>query len=128
MRMQRQPREGIGHHLGVQVAALAGVDLDGRGAGGADAVGVVRRLLVAFDHRHRQAGGAGLQRLQRGAQQGGLARAGAGDEVVGHHAMALEMGPVLRGQAVVLAQHGGLDLDGAGLAHAGHRDRALPAP
>jgi hypothetical protein len=52
--VQRQPRKGLGHHRCVQVAALAGVDLDRRRAGGADAVGVVRGLLVAFDHRQRQ--------------------------------------------------------------------------
>ena len=42
------------HHSRVEVAALAGVDLDRGRAGGADAVGVVRGLLVALDDRDRQ--------------------------------------------------------------------------
>jgi hypothetical protein len=58
MVVQRQAGEGLGHHGGVQVATLAGVDLDGRRAGGADAVGVVRGLLVALDHGQRQLGAA----------------------------------------------------------------------
>jgi hypothetical protein len=65
-------------HLGVEVAALAGVDLQRRRAGGADAVGVDAGLLVAFDHRHRQPAG---EQLDGAHQQRGLARAGAGDEV-----------------------------------------------
>jgi len=34
--------------MSVEVAALAGVDLDRRRAGGANALGVVRGLLIAF--------------------------------------------------------------------------------
>jgi len=41
-------------HVGVEMAALAGVDLHGGHAGSADALGVVGGLLVAFDHRHGQ--------------------------------------------------------------------------
>ena len=40
-------------HVGVEVAALAGVDLYGRCASGPDPLGVARRLLVAFDDGDR---------------------------------------------------------------------------
>ena len=55
----------------VEVAALAGIDLRGRHAGGADALGVVGGLLVAFDDidRHRA-----LQQLDGLAEQRGLDR------------------------------------------------------
>ena len=56
MAVQRQPREGLGDHRRVEMAAPAGVDLDGRRAGGADAVGVVRGLLVALDDTDRGPG------------------------------------------------------------------------
>jgi hypothetical protein len=42
--------ERMAHHMPIQMAALAGVDLDRGGAGGADAVGVGAGLLVALDH------------------------------------------------------------------------------
>ena len=51
-----QLRKGFAHHRRVEVATLAGVDLDRGRAGGADAVGVEAGLLVAFDHRDVQAG------------------------------------------------------------------------
>jgi hypothetical protein len=101
MAVQRQPREGLGDHRRVEVAALAGVDLDGRRAGGADAVGVVRGLLVALDDTDRQARRADLERLDGGAQQRGLARAGTGDQVVGDDAVAGEVRPVGVGDALV---------------------------
>jgi hypothetical protein len=49
--------EGGLDHRGVEVAALAGVDLQRGRAGGADAVGVVAGLLVALDHGHGHAAG-----------------------------------------------------------------------
>ena len=83
--------ERMADHVGVEVAALAGVDLHRRGAGGADAVGVVAGLLVALDHRD------GVARRQRGDgahQQRGLARARAGDEVEGEDATPGQTGAV----------------------------------
>ena len=41
--------QGAVHHVGVEVAARAGVDLNGPRAGGADSLGVEQRLLIAFD-------------------------------------------------------------------------------
>ena len=116
-----QLRKRLGHHGRVEMAALAGVDLDRGRAGGADAVGVEAGLLVALDHGHVQAGLARLERLDGGAQQRGLARAGAGDEVERGHTVRLEVRAVLLRHAVVGAQDVGLQLDGALLAHAGHR-------
>jgi hypothetical protein len=121
MVVQRQAGEGLGHHGGVQVATLAGVDLDGRRAGGADAVGVVRGLLVALDHGQRQLGVLLLQGTYGGAQQCGLARAGAGHEVERTHAMGMEMRPVLLRHLVVGAQHVLFDADGARFAQPRHR-------
>ncbi len=48
--VQRQALHRIMDHLCVQVTAFAGVDLDRRGAGGADPLGVIHGLLIAFDH------------------------------------------------------------------------------
>jgi hypothetical protein len=116
-----QALEGGGHHGRVQVAALAGVDLDGGGSGGADAVGVEAGLLVAFDHRGGQLWVAGAQRLDGGAQQRGLARAGAADQVERGHAVGGKVLAVAGGHAVVGAEDVGLDLHGARLAEAWHR-------
>src|SRR5258708_8050897 len=52
---EQRPRGRLQHmeparqHLGVEVAAAAGVDLHGARAGGADALGVAQRFLVALD-------------------------------------------------------------------------------
>lgn len=40
---QRQARGGVGDHLGVEMAAFPGIDLNRRGAGGANAGGVIDR-------------------------------------------------------------------------------------
>ncbi len=58
----------------VEMAALAGVDLDRGRAGRADALGVHRGLLIAFDDGDRQ---LALQALDGFDEQRGLARAGA---------------------------------------------------
>ena len=50
--MRVQLGKGLRHHGGIQMAAFAGVDLNGGGAGGTDAVGIKTGLLVAFNHRH----------------------------------------------------------------------------
>ncbi|MNC37238.1 hypothetical protein D3C75_857940 [compost metagenome] len=57
-------------HLGVQMAALAGVDLHGRHAGGTDAIRIGAGLLIPFDHGARALVG---QLAQGFAQQGGFA-------------------------------------------------------
>ena len=59
------------HHLGVEVAAFSGVDLDGLCPGAADAVGVVARFLVAFDHGDGKRLRIGAP--DRGREQFGLA-------------------------------------------------------
>ena len=45
----------LSHHVGIQMTALAGIDLQRGCAGGADARGIVVGLLVALDHGERQA-------------------------------------------------------------------------
>ncbi len=127
--MHRQALEGVADHLRVEVAALAGVDLDRWCAGRADAVGVEAGLLVTFDHRNRELRRTGFQRFDGRAQQRGLARAGAGDEVQRRHAVRFEVLAVVARDALVLAEDVGLELDRARLAHARHRNtrRAGPA-
>ena len=66
---------GVGDHRRVEVAALARVDLDGRCACGADAVGVEAGFLITLDDANGDFGMMLAQALDGGAQQGGLARA-----------------------------------------------------
>ena len=105
-------------HGGVEVAALAGVDLQRRRAGGADALGIDAGLLVAFDHRHRQ---PAAQQLDGAHQQRGLARAGAGHQIEREDAALRQRAAVALRDAVVLGQDVALDLHQARLRHARHR-------
>ena len=50
---QRQARQRLGDHLRVEMAALAGIDLQRGDARGANPLGVEVGLLVALDHRDR---------------------------------------------------------------------------
>src|ERR1019366_4656437 len=95
---------------------LAGVDLDRRHTGGANALGVVRGLLIALDHRDR------LPVLQIGNglhQQRGLAGAWARNEVQREHPRPGKARPIDVGQVVILAENIALDLDDTLLAQAG---------
>ncbi|CDW93714.1 hypothetical protein THICB2_400015 [Thiomonas sp. CB2] len=105
--------DGVADHVGVQVAALAGVDLHAAHAGGADAVGVERGFLVAFDYRQIKFAAQGGEGT---GKQGGLARSGAGDEVQRQDAALPEKQPVVVSIAVVLAQDVLFDLHHARLA------------
>ena len=102
------------------MAALAGIDLDRRSTRGANAVGIVRGLLVAFDHRQRHVGVAFLQSQDGGAEQRGFARTGAGHQIQRPHTMAVEMRAVLLCNLVVRTQHILLDADGTRLAQTRH--------
>ena len=102
-------------HRGIEVAALAGVDLYRRNASGADPLGVVRGLLIALDHRNW------LLALQIGNgldQQRGLAGARTRDEIQREHPCLREARAVDIGQIIVLAENIALDLDDAFLAQA----------
>ena len=120
-RRRVQRLERVADHMRVEVTALAGVDLDRRRAGRPDALGVVRGLLVAFDHRDRQ---PALQRLDRLDEQGRLARAGARDDVEREQPPGGEARAVVAGEGVVLGQNVPFDPDHALLAHA-RRMRAI---
>jgi hypothetical protein len=100
------------------MTALAGVDLQRRSAGGADALGVEAGLLVALDDAHRHRLGQGLQRGDRAHQQAGLAGAGAGHQVEGQNAPLGEPAAVVGGEAIVFGEDVLLDLHHLGLAHA----------
>ncbi len=104
------------NHVGIEMAALAGVDLDRRRAGGADAFGILAGLLVAFDHGHRR---LALEHLDGLAQQRGFARTGAGNQVQRKDATFGESFAVLLRIGVVLGQDVLLDLHHALLADAG---------
>ena len=68
---QLQAMEGPVDHLGIQVAAGPGVDLDHRGAGTFDPLCIQQGLLVTLDHRQGQVIGQSQNGL---LQQGGFAR------------------------------------------------------
>jgi hypothetical protein len=114
--VQIQLRHGLAHHVGIQMAALAGVDLQRGCAGGANARGIVVGLLVAFDHRERQ---AAIQRSDAFHQQRSLAGTGAGYKIQREDAMLGQPGAIVVGVAVVLGKDVLLDLHHARLAHAG---------
>lgn len=103
------------YHLSIQVAAFAGVDLNRADAGGANAFGVVGGLLIAFDHRAREAAGDAFQGF---GQQGGFTGARAGDQIQRGNMLASEVFAVMLGQRVVFAQYVLLDLHHAALADA----------
>ncbi len=74
----RQLGEAARHHLGVEVAAGARVDLHRRRPGGADALAVVRGRLVAFEDAKRLASA----QLANGAlEQRGLSRPGGAHQI-----------------------------------------------
>ena len=93
---------GMHNHMGIQVAAGAGVDLLDRYAGGGDPTGVVIGLLITFDHGTAIVSG---QVPQGALQQGGLAGTGGGDQVQHQDAFFPEQCPIKGGQPVVLGQH-----------------------
>ena len=102
----------MANHVGVQVAAGAGVDLAHRDPGGGDPVGVVAGLLVPLDD-----GAAGLT-LQVGEgplQEGGLAGAGGADQVEDEDPLFAEKRPVAGSQPVVLGEDVALDGDDFGV-------------
>ena len=109
--------ERMPDHVRVEMAALAGVDLDCRNARRPDAVGVVGRLLVALDDRERL---PALERLYGAAKQGRLARAWTRDEVEGEDTARGELPAVLPGVRIVLGEDVLLQPHHARLAHARH--------
>ena len=110
-----QAVQPLGHHRRLQVAGLAGGDRGGAQAGGLEAAGVVVGGQIAHDHRQalpvaatrRQAPGQGLQ-------QGGLARAGGGEQVHCQHAGGREALAQGGGAGVVALQQGAVQRQGTG--------------
>ena len=92
------------------MAAGAGVDLHDRRARGADALAVVRRRLIAFDHEQLH---LGLQIADRALEQRRLAGARRADEIEGKDLAAGEPGAVARRERIVLGQHARLECDNA---------------
>ena len=103
-------------HAGVEMAALAGIDLQCARAGRADPVGVVRGLLVALDHRHRE---GGLQAADGLCEQRGLARTGTRNQVECEDAAFGQEFAVEARVPVVLRQDVLLDLHHLRLTHSG---------
>jgi hypothetical protein len=89
------------------MAAGPGVHLHHRGAGGADALGVVGGRLIALDHRQR----SGLERADGALEEAGLAAARRAHQVERHHAVSIQPGGVVAGERVILRQHARLELD-----------------
>ena len=101
--------ERVAHHRGVEMAALARVDLQGSHARGAYALGVVRGLLVALDHGRAKARGP----LERLSEKLGLARTGRRDKIEREHAVFAKELPVDGRNRVVSPEDILLDRDGA---------------
>jgi hypothetical protein len=95
------------YHIRFEVTTLASIDLNDLGAGGGDAVGVVRRLLVAFDD---ETGEVGFQIPEGAFEQGCFAAARRTDEVDGEDIFRLKKAPVPFGKEVVFTQNVLLDL------------------
>ena len=123
-RLARQVVERVSDHVRIEMAAPAGVHLHRLDPGGADAFSVVGGLLVALDHRDRQ---AVLEIRDGTAEQCGFARSGAGDEIQREGASPGEAAPVFAGVAVVLGEDVALDADDPLLAEARHMDAGKPA-
>ncbi len=121
-RLQRRQR--MAHHVRVEVAAPAGVDLHGGSAGRADAIGVERGLLVALDHRNRN---AAFERLDRAHEERRLAGARTRDEVEREDAAVAQRSPVRRRECIVLRKDVLLDLHDARRREAGRMRCAEPA-
>ena len=103
---RRQLLQGMAHHVGIEMADPARVDLHRRHAGSADPLGVVLGFLIALDDGH---GGGPRESGGRRRQEGRLAGAGAREKIEGAEAEGVEAGPVGRRIAVVLGQNVLLD-------------------
>ena len=115
----RQVVEGVADHMGIEVAASSGVDLDRRHAGGADALGIVGGFLVALDNTNWNR----LAQRPRGRhQERRLARPRARQQIECEQAVVGEPPPVGVGVGVVLRQDTGLDFDQPRLAETGDVD------
>jgi len=111
-----EPVDSLADHVGVEVTALAGVDLDSARAGRADPIGVVARFLVALDDDHLV---PVLKTLDGLDEQRRLPRPRAGDEVDGEDTARGEAGAVGSREGVVLGEDVPLDLHHPCLVHAG---------
>ena len=88
-------------HRRIEMAAGAGIDLDGRRAGRADALAVVRGRLIALQHKERQ---RVAQIADRAFEQRGLAGAGGADQVQRQDLAAAKPAAVLLRQRIVLGE------------------------
>ena len=95
-------------HVGLEMATGACVHLNGGRAGGADALPVVGRRLIALDDIELK---LVLEIADRALEQRRLAGPGRADKIERQNLPALEPGPVLLGHRVVLGQNAGLELD-----------------
>ena len=96
------------HHVGLEMAAGAGVDLHDRRAGGADALPVIGGRLIALEHEERQ---LGLQIADGALEQRGLAGTRRADEIERQDLAAGEPGAVLRRERIVLGEDARLERD-----------------
>ena len=108
---QREFLHRMAHHVGIEMAALAGIDLHCGHAGGANTVSVEAGLLVALDHRDP---GLVLEPLDSAGEQRGLAGTGTRHQVEREDAMLGEMAAVGRRVQIVLGENILLDPNQAG--------------
>jgi hypothetical protein len=98
----------MAHHVGIEMAALASVDLYRRGACGPDAFGIVAGLLIALDDGNLE---LALERLDGLDQQGGFAGPGTRNQIQGKYALGGKLIAVLRGIGIILRQDVLFELD-----------------
>ncbi len=120
---QRQRLERMTDHMGVEVTSLARVDLYRRRACLTNALGVIRRLLIALDHRHWN---FTEKIIDCAHQQRRLAGSGARNEIQREHTLRRKERPILARIGVILGQDVPFDADDPFLGHAGNMHACDP--
>ncbi len=115
--------KAMADHMRVEMAALAGVDLDRRRARGANALRVVRRLLIALDDGDRE---PIFQFADRADQQRCLSRSRARHEIQRESPRLRQTRAVLGGVAIVLGKNVAFDFDDAVLGEPGDVNASRP--
>ena len=103
-----QAIEPAAYHVGFEVTAGSRINLHRRRAGRLDALGVIKRLLIALYNADWH---LVLQIADGAFEQGGLAGAGRTYEIEGEDFTSFEPGAVTFGEPVVLVEDGPFNID-----------------
>lgn len=96
------------HHVGLEMASSAGIDLHGRRTRSPNPLAIVHGRLVPLDHIELE---LTLEIANRSLQQRGLAGSRRTDQVQRENFPACEPGPVLRRQRIVLGEDARLEFN-----------------